>query len=47
MLEKSLRKVEDFPRRFSFKREDRGAGLFETIVREAGGRQMILREEGG
>ena len=26
-------------------REERGAGLFETIIREAGGRQMILREE--
>ena len=34
-------------RRFSLIREERGAGLFETIIREAGGRQMILREEGG
>ena len=28
-------------------REERGAGLFETIIREVGARQMILREEGG
>ena len=32
MLQKSLREVEDF----SLIREERGAGLFETIVREAG-----------
>ena len=24
-----------------------GVGLFETVIREAGGRQMILKEEGG
>ena len=34
-------------RRFSLIREERGAGLFETIVREAGGRQMILMGEEG
>ena len=34
-------------RRFSLIREERGAGLSETIIRETGGRQMILREEGG
>ena len=34
-------------RRFSLIREERGAGLFEIIVREAGGRQMISGEEGG
>ena len=34
-------------RRFSLIREERGAGMFETIVREAGGREMIFREEGG
>ena len=34
-------------RKFSLIREERGAGLFETIVREAGGRQMILMEEEG
>ena len=46
----NLREVEDFHfkgcRRLSLIREERGAGLFE-IIREAGGRQMILREEGG
>ena len=30
-------------RRFSLMMEERGAGLFETITREAGGRQMILK----
>ena len=47
----NLREVKDFyfkgGRRFSLIREERGAGLFETIIREAGGRQMILTEEGG
>ena len=33
--------------RFSFVKEEGGAGLFETFVREAGGKRMILREEGG
>ena len=36
MLEKSLREI-------IHNREERGAGLFETIVREAGGRQMIKK----
>ena len=31
--------------KISLIREERGAGLFETIVREAGGRQMILRDD--
>ena len=38
----NLREVKDFHfkggRRFALIREERGAGLFETITREAGGR---------
>ena len=30
-------------RRFSLMMEERGAGLFETITKEAGGRQMITK----
>ena len=44
----NLREVEDFHfeggRRFSLIREERGPGLFETIIREAGGRRQ---EAGG